>query len=387
MKKLNLHNSQHEPCLYTWHENQKVAVVALYVDDMLIASNDSRKLKQIKTHLNNTFEMKDWGDPKHFLGLNISRDQSLGEIRIDQADYAEKILERFNMKMWKLTVTPMESKRNRRDGIRSEEENQNQKKPESRNVPYREAIGSLLYLAGGTRPDISYTVNVLSRRQTNPNTDDWEDVMHLLRYIRGTTKLGLRYTAKSEGMEVKCDTSFADWTDSTSTSGYLILLFNDPIAWRSHKQQNPNTSTCKAEYQSMSETCRELISFDKAMREVTNRTFCPLTLWCDNESACKNTQMEGCHKLSDFDERLVTIHENLQFRERNGKRRERADTHGDYVKYLVQEGKITVNWVPSGSNAADLFTKPLERPKLREFTREIFKIDDLKFYNYINKIE
>ncbi|XP_044596960.1 uncharacterized protein LOC123273585 [Cotesia glomerata] len=72
-KKLGLENDLHEPCLFSWRLEGKLAIVVLYVDDMLIASNDSEKLDQIKTHLARAFQMKDLGEPKQFLGMTIQR--------------------------------------------------------------------------------------------------------------------------------------------------------------------------------------------------------------------------------------------------------------------------------------------------------------------------
>lgn len=69
------------------------------------------------------------------------------------------------------------------------------------NCPYREVVGSLLYLAGATRPDISYTVNILSRHQVSPTDEDWKMVKRVFKYLKGTTNLGLRYTGETDRIE------------------------------------------------------------------------------------------------------------------------------------------------------------------------------------------
>ncbi len=84
-------------------------------------------------------------------------------------------------------------------------------------------------------------------------------------------------------------------------------------------------------------------------------------VYCDNAAACKNTQMEGCHKISDFDDDLSTIHANLKFREVNGVRKKMSNAHGDYVKQLSKNKKVFVEWISTRDNVADIFTKPLER--------------------------
>ena len=123
-------------------------------------------------------------------------------------------------------------------------------------APYREAIGSLLYLAGATRPDISYAVIYLSRKQRSPTKNDWKDVKRILRYLRGTSDLGLTFRAKGDKLEAFTDASFRDCEDSTSTSGYIIKLYEDTIAWRSHKQSYVTFTTCQAEYLAMSESAK-----------------------------------------------------------------------------------------------------------------------------------
>lgn len=110
--------------------------------------------------------------------------------------------------------------------------------------------------------------------------------------------------------------------NSASTSGYIITLYGDPISWRSHKQHDyVNTSTGCTEYIAMSKTGPELISLDKAIREMENRCYFPITMWCDNQAARDNTEMEGCHKMKMFDDDLNVIIENLEYRAKTGKRK------------------------------------------------------------------
>src|SRR6266576_458779 len=95
-------------------------------------------------------------------------------------------------------------------------------------IPYREAIGSLLYLANGSRPDIAYAVNQLSRRQSNPTHQDFEYVKCVFRYLKGTTDFGLAYQSKDDFVESYSDASHQDCPDSRhSTTGFTIKVFGD----------------------------------------------------------------------------------------------------------------------------------------------------------------
>ena len=127
--------------------------------------------------------MRNLGEPKTFLGMQIIRNRENKIMKIKQSEYTEKILKRFNMHESKPQSTPMVTRQveNRERKITEEVAEECLCK-----APYREAIGSLLYLAGATRSDISYAVIYLSRKQRSPTENDWKDVKRILRYLRGT---------------------------------------------------------------------------------------------------------------------------------------------------------------------------------------------------------
>lgn len=160
--KLGLSAHDSEPSLFIWRN--KLVILLLYVDDMILASNDAAKMNEIKRTLQSTFQMSDLGEPKLFLGMEIMRDRTNQIMTIRQSKYTNKILERFNMSDFKPMPTPVVTRDNET------------KTPKIENTPvnilYREAIGSLLYLAGTNRPDITYAVNRLSQNQNDPTEED-----------------------------------------------------------------------------------------------------------------------------------------------------------------------------------------------------------------------
>ena len=135
-------------------------------------------------------------------------------------------------------------------------------------------------------------------------------------YLRGTSNRGLKYRAETEELEALTDASFRDCQDSTSTGGYVVKLFGDVIAWRSHKQSYVTLSTCQAEYLAISDACQELISLDKSIRYIIGKTLFPVTIWCDNKSAGDCTKKVRSHKLKTFDNYLEQINKSLLERER-----------------------------------------------------------------------
>lgn len=358
-KRLGLERDINDPCLFTWRKDGLLVILVLYVDDIILASNSPEKLHEIKSELCKTFEMKDLGEPRTYLEMKIERDRENKILKLSQSEYTERILERFNMKECKAQNTPMVTRQVKNRELRASE---NIAVTRENDFPYREAIGSLLYLAGTTRPDISFAVNYLSRKQMSPTDEDWKEVKRIFRYLRGTTQKGLTFRAQNEILEGYTDASFRDQEDSHSTSGYVIRVFGDTVAWRSHKQPHVGISTCLAEYMSMTEVCQELISLDKALRDMTGYTLYPATVRCDNKSAIACTQMDGSNKLKAFDDDLETIQRKLREREISGHKERIREAHGDYIKSCVNQNRVKVQWVESKENIADIMTKPLPKP-------------------------
>ena len=300
-EKAGLKSHDTEPCLFTWREGKNFLILLLYVDDMLIASNKSRKLQDVKTVLRSEFEMTDLGAPEIFLGIEIKRTRKKQNIVLKQEIYVKKILTRFKFEEMHPQRTPMvttqvSNKERKQRGELNERliSNDNQRVD---NSLYREAFRSLLYLATAIRPDIMYAVNVLSRHQLNPTNNEWQMVKQVFRYLKDTKGLGLTFVGKQNNMEAYLHASFADCKGSLTTCGYILKLYGDAVAWKTRKQSYVALSTCKAEYVAKSEACQELIALDTSLRLILNTTFCPITLWCDNKAAEATAKMSGSGKL------------------------------------------------------------------------------------------
>lgn len=109
----------------------------------------------------------------------------------------------------------------------------------------------------------------------------------------------------------------------------------------------------------------------------------PVTIWCDNSSSRVCTEMDGSHKLKSFDMSIQEINEDLKERENTGKRKSMAESHGDYVKQCVDEGKVKVHWISTNENIADIMTKPLPQ-KARSYLRDKMILEDPESSNIIN---
>ena len=123
---------------------------------------------------------------------------------------------------------------------------------------------------------------MLSRHQIAPTKLEWAMIKRVMQYLSGTKHYGLTYEAKSEGLVVYSDASLGDSKNSLTTCGFVIELYGDSVAWKTHKQTSVGLSTCEAEYLSMSDACQDLMSLHNSIKFIVRREMYPMTLYCDN---------------------------------------------------------------------------------------------------------
>ena len=184
--------------------------------------------------------MKDLGQVRDILGMRIDRDGQTGSIRLSRKRYIEDLLEKFNMKDCKNVATPME--------VNERFVSESKSKEDMERKPYRELIGSLIYLANATRPDIAFATNVLNRFYEGSKIAQWKAAKRVLRYLRGTTEYAISYGKSDAKLVGYID---ADWAEDTkdrrSCTGYVMMLANGPISWCTRKQRSVALSTMEAE--------------------------------------------------------------------------------------------------------------------------------------------
>jgi hypothetical protein len=135
----------------------------IYVDDILLLVSSHEAVKSVKEEIGRLYKIKDLGEAKYFLGIKLERNTH-GTLRMSQTNYIENILDRFNMAASKPVPSPMVPNKTLMERIpRTEEE-----ASAMIGVPYREAIGALLYLSIRTRPDIAVAVGTLAKHVQEP---------------------------------------------------------------------------------------------------------------------------------------------------------------------------------------------------------------------------
>jgi hypothetical protein len=204
------------------------------------------------------------------------------------------------------------------------------------NVPYREAVGSLMYLAIGTRPDIMYSVSHVSQALDKPTKNDWAKVKRIFKYLKGTSDISIVYsTAHQKELTAY---SYADFTGDTktrrSTSCVVCLYMGGPISWMSRRQTSVALLTTEAEFMAASEATKEVVWLMRLLNEITELASVP-TLLMDSMRAVKLVKNPIFHKRSK--------HIEVRY----------------FVRQKVEEGQLTVEHVPNYRQLADILTKPL----------------------------
>ncbi|CAH2098237.1 unnamed protein product [Euphydryas editha] len=336
---IGLLRSKIDPCIYYRIINkQDILFISVYVDDLICFFNNENSMKNIKHKLLEKFHMKDMGRVKQCVGFRIKQEQN--KISLDQSIYIEKILKRFNMSDCKPIWTPCEA-------------NIQLKKAEQdseilRNIPYHEAVGCLLYLSQGTRPDIAYIVNSLSKYNNKPTAEHWSALKRILRYLKATVNYKLTFKKDDSEIVGYCD---ADWAsqseDRKSCTGYVFIFQGASISWCSKRQQTVALSSTEAEYMSLSASIQEALWLKQLQEEfwpeLKSR---PLLMYCDNQSCISLSGNESYHARS-----------------------KHIDVRYHFIRKKVATNEINIKYKRTDHMVADVLTKGLHRPKHEVFTK------------------
>jgi len=272
------------------------ASLLLYVDDMMIIAKTKEHLDQITDLLYNRFRAAGQvvRDKFQYLGMNIEIDRENRNLTIDQSGYLSRILDKFGMMDSNSCANPLEQRPRKKILEESEADIK----------IYRQAIGSLLYAALGSRPDIAYAVGLLGRYAANPSTTHMQCVKHLLRYIKGTInrklviyRPGLTSISPSSSQIVAyADADLGgDPDDSKSTSGYVIYVDGILITWKSKKQSITAQSTMHAELIATASAKRVVDWLTDFLTECSSSSFAAPIIFNDNQ-ACVTVLSNGNFK-------------------------------------------------------------------------------------------
>jgi len=232
--------------LFTKTVQDKFTAILVYVDDMMIAGNDKQEIIKLKQQLSSQFHMKDLGELRYFLGLEIVR--TAQGLFVSQKKYITDLVREYNLAHSKPMKLPLHTQV-KLSGT-----------PLSQPEQYRRLIGKLLYLTL-TRPDVSYAVQLLSQYLQSPTTAHMQAALHVVQYLKGSPGQGILMANNSAAqLTAFCDSDWASCPYTRrSTTVYCILLGQSLVSWKTKKQSVVSRSSAEAEYRSMAVTCCEVV--------------------------------------------------------------------------------------------------------------------------------
>ena len=229
-----------EPCSFT--KPNKNQYIGLYVDDMPILAETADEINGIKSMINSAFPISDLGPIAHILGYEVKRNRDSRTLHMTQCGYIKEVLDMSTIPYSELypVSTPLDGNHPLLADSSSL----------SKSIPFRNILGKLIYLANGTRPDIAHAVSSLCRFFNNPGPSHWAALKRVLRYIYGTSGLGMTLGGmqNNPGLFLFVDASDGDdRLTEKSRSGYIFLLDKSPILWTSSIQKLPTLYSTESE--------------------------------------------------------------------------------------------------------------------------------------------
>ncbi|KAF7761821.1 hypothetical protein Agabi119p4_9813 [Agaricus bisporus var. burnettii] len=242
-------------------QTKQLIIALVYVDDVAIIGKKTALFINLKRKIMNKWECRDLGETKEFLGINIQRDRKNRRIFLNQENYLEKILEKFDVTS-KPTKTPLKS------GFTFVPFN-GSASPAFRQK-YQQLVGSLMYLMIGTRPDIAYATVKLSQQCANPAQEYYDQGLYVLRYLLGSRHYRLKFHgASNEALVAYSDSDWAqDPTNRKSVTGNYVTIAKGCVSWLSRKQKTVASSSTEAEYMALSDCSKQLVWMSQLLKEI-----------------------------------------------------------------------------------------------------------------------
>ena len=359
LKEWGLEACPSDSCVFKLHRTvqtpsgprKDVLLLGCYVDDLFILYNNDDEYSlyhKFTKDLQARWSVDDEGDVSDLLNVEISRDSA--GVLLKQSSYIEKLTSE-----WMPNGVPA--------NIQSNSTPHTSELPSLVNDAlvctdpidpillrkYQSLVGSLLYAATNTRPDIAYPVGMLCRAMGKPTEELMSAALRVLGYLFRHRHLGLRYSNGSSRLSGMSD---ADWAVKHSTSGYVFSMGKAAISWGSKKQNSVALSSCEAEIMAASEAAKEAVYLDRLLDELGFKLDSePIQMSLDNKAAIDSS-----------------------YNPENHSRTKHIERRHYFIRELVEANRIVVPFVRSEDNHADFFTKPLVASKFFPLRDKIMNV-------------
>lgn len=308
--------------------------MTVYVDDQLHLSKIQEEIDRQKAELKAAFrKIKEVGRPSKILGVEVTKTDKGWHLSLPT--YCRSLVGKFLEPKWRRVHIPMEPKVP--SSMPPVDENAS---PDIIRL-YASIIGCLTYACHSVRLDISFAVGVLCRYARGPTQEHVDLALRVVRYLATYPTLGIHYTSGGDGIRGFADASLADAEKVRSTMGYVWLMGNGPVIWRSGSQDRAACSTGEAEFLSLSEAAKDAVWLKSLHQEIGLPLQHPLPLASDSTAALSYTNDSSHHRRF----RQVRIEEQV-------------------AKDCVEDGTIKTLKVDTRDQLADSLTKALPRETL-----------------------
>jgi hypothetical protein len=274
--------------------------------------------------------------------MEIDHNTTAGTLMIKQTQYIDDVVERFGQANYKPVDNPcatgLKLSKSQSPGTEAE-------RIAMRSKPYRSLIGCLLYITTCTRPDIAFVVTQLSRFLENPGQQHWNAAVRVLRYLKSTRQHGIIYQGGTGSVTLKAY-SDADWgtnlDDRRSVSGVMVMIGNAPVVFKSKFQRTVALSSAAAEYMALSLCVQEVLWTRAMLTDIGAIQLNATKIWEDNQGAIALAQNSGYHA-----------------------RTKHVDIRHRFIRENVERGTVTVEYIDTKNQLADILTKALGTKTLK----------------------
>ncbi|KAK6149303.1 hypothetical protein DH2020_016828 [Rehmannia glutinosa] len=327
--------------LFRIQDVESILLVQIYVDDIIFGSTNKELCDKFSNLMQGKFEMSMMGEMTFFLGLQVK--QLKDGTFISQTKYTRDLMKKFGMEEKSSAKIPMKT------SVKMDLDADGKAIDQTR---YRALIGSLLYLTA-SRPDITFAVGVCARFQSTPKDSHMTAAKRMLRYLKGCQQDGLWYP-KEGGFKLigYLDSDYAGCrVGRNSTSGTCQMLGNRLVSWFRKKQNSIATSAAEAEYIAAGSCCAQVLWMRQQLRdyEIEEKE---IPIMCDNTSAFAITQNPVLHS-----------------------RTKHIDVRYHFIRDHVEKKDITLEYISTDKQLADIFTKPLCESRFEELKHELGLIE------------
>ena len=330
--------SHADPGVFYAHDDEHTTILAVHVDDCLITGSSPHVISEYKRKLNERYPLTDLGPVHWLLGIKVTRNRDARTISLSQTSYIDAILKRFSLSDAKPVATPIVpgAYYTKADAPSDATASAHMNK-----IPYREAVGSLMYASIATRPDITYAISTLSQFLENPGEVHWEAVKRIFRYLAGTKHHALTYGNELHGLIGYTDADGASQEHRHAISGYVFLLDGAAISWASRKQEIITLSTAEAEYVAATHAAKECIWLKRLAEPLFGSARHCTTLYCDNQAALRLATDDNYHA-----------------------RTKHIDIRYHFIRQTISDKQIDIKYCPTEEMTADILTKALPKFKV-----------------------